>query len=595
MDFTKTGQEKKCSLPSVFLFFFLLLLPTLLMAQKDTSAADADSGAVIEPLWRMAVAGTVVDAPSAQAGSVVVVLDGSMVKAYSWQGTLLWEYFAAGKLCPFVSRSWDGTSYICRTNGYLYALNRTGKELWRENLKAPVITPIVPGWDGRIFAQTANAVFCFNKEGKRLWMRPLSHSISIPPTLDKNGGLLFTLEGNVLVQISAFGKITKTNLAGSPAALVSMGNTASHEDFAPTDSARAASALVWYTDGSCEKISADKNGAFIAGPFPTSMIAPLKASEHAGEIAALLPDSRLIMLSKNGEMLWEADTGIRGAASDSVAISNEARGVYAFSRSRAVAFRRDGTLKWAVNIDKAASLPAFGAEGVLYSGGLDWILYAYRLEYTEPQRDALYSASPQGNYGLGKLPAQRANYYDKFSGFDLSRQLASIRREIGKGDVGENEPVFIEYLKEAASSMRNSLSIPESMPPVHARERVEAARLLASFGSQELVPFFADLFLRDKDPGVKAAAAEAIGRIGVDPEGAAMEAFSHTVKPPLVSRDERVLIAVAAAIGSLCRVSGPPMLAPGVPILAGLAAADKPQAARERALKELNLLRSPRQ
>jgi hypothetical protein len=71
-----------------------------------------------------------------------------------------------------------------------------------------------------------------------------------------------------------------------------------------------------------------------------------------------------------------------------------------------------------------------------------------------------------------------------------------------------------------------------------------------------------------------------------------MQAFAQTLTPPIVSKDAQVLAAVAVAVGSLCRVSGPPMLPFGVPILAGLAASDKPPLVRKRAMLELSRLQS---
>jgi outer membrane protein assembly factor BamB len=128
-------------------------------------------------------------------------------------------------------------------------------------------------------------------------------------------------------------------------------------------------------------------------------------------------------------------------------------------------------------------------------------------------------------------------------------------------------------------------------PPVQFRQRIEAAWLLSRLGSKEIIPFLADLFFYEPDPLVKAAVAEAIGRIGVDPDGLALGAFSLAVLPPDPIKDERVLIAVAAAVGSLCRFSGPPLIGMGANLLITLAAADKPLRVRNRALEEIQSLR----
>ncbi|MDR2783861.1 MAG: PQQ-binding-like beta-propeller repeat protein [Treponema sp.] len=564
---------------NVLLFKVFFILSYSLAAQTQ---------GVMEPFWEKAVAGVVIGTPSTQAGSVVIALDGGSVKAYSWQGALLWEYFASGKLCPFLTRSWDGVSYVCRTNGVLFALNRMGRELWRVNLDAPVTGPVIAGWDGRIFVPTARTLFCFNSEGARLWTRRMEGKVIISPVLDKQGGVLFAIEGGVgdeaggkIVQISPFGKTTGVALTGAPAVLVSIKETSGES-----------AVLVWYKNGAGEIFTHTGEAFEEAYVFFQLPAPPLAASEYNGDIAVALSNGTVILLSTEGEIRWQAEAGLSGAGEMSVVNGEE--GVYTLSRSKVAGFHRDGVLKWRRDIQNAASMPTFDKDGILYSGGGDWRLYAYQLELADGRlwENSLYGAASQGGYGLGELPLRRSNYYNQFSHFDITHQFNRIREKIKQGQVGEDEPNFIVYLKEVAGSARNSLSIPATHPPVSLVHRVEAARLLASFGSHELVPFFADLFLNDKDPQVKAAAAEAIGRIGVDPDGIAMKAFAQTVSPPVVSRDEQALIAVVLAVGSLCRVSGPPLLPFGVPILAGLAASDKPPLVRKKAMLELSRLQS---
>jgi outer membrane protein assembly factor BamB len=88
---------------------------------------------------------------------------------------------------------------------------------------------------------------------------------------------------------------------------------------------------------------------------------------------------------------------------------------------------------------------------------------------------------------------------------------------------------------------------------------------------------------------VRTAAAEAIGRIGTDPEGIALMAFSKTINA--ANRDERVLRSVAAAIGSLCRFSGPPLSDSGLKLLGIMERDFMPAAVRAQARQEIASLR----
>jgi outer membrane protein assembly factor BamB len=146
----------------IILLWIIFALPSLGAQQGGPS-----------PLWRHALGGTVIGAPAAQAESVAVVCDGGMVQAYSRSGRLLWTYSAQGRLSPHITRSPEGTSYVCRTNGLFIALNRLGRELWRVNLDGPLAEPALVGWDGRIFIPTANRVACYTASGFLLWSRQL--------------------------------------------------------------------------------------------------------------------------------------------------------------------------------------------------------------------------------------------------------------------------------------------------------------------------------------------------------------------------------------------------------------------------------------
>jgi outer membrane protein assembly factor BamB len=110
-------------------------------------------------------------------------------------------------------------------------------------------------------------------------------------------------------------------------------------------------------------------------------------------------------------------------------------------------------------------------------------------------------------------------------------------------------------------------------------------------GSRETIPFLVNVFNRDVEPLVKAAAATAIGSIGVDPEGLAISAFINVIFGPGQIRDEQVLLAISAATGSLCRFSGPPLSETGVKILAGLGSPGNPRSVQTRARQELDSIR----
>jgi outer membrane protein assembly factor BamB len=168
--------------------------------------------------------------------------------------------------------------------------------------------------------------------------------------------------------------------------------------------------------------------------------------------------------------------------------------------------------------------------------------------------------------------------------------LETISAAIRNGQVAADEKSYAAYLMEISGSVSQAPVNQDRLHPlVHAHHRAGAARLLSYIGSRETIPFLANLCRSDPDPLVKAAAAEAIGYIGVDPNGAALAAFSSLVFPLIPGRDEQVMTAIAAATGSLCRFSGPPLSESGARILTALASLG-PSLSRAAAQRELNSL-----
>jgi outer membrane protein assembly factor BamB len=532
-----------------------------------------------QAIWKQPLGGAVIGTPSTQVESVVVVCDGGNLKAYTRQGVPLWEYFAQGRLTPYLTRSREGTSYICRTNGHFIAINRVGRELWRVNLGAPLTGQVLIGWDGRLFIPTEKKIFCYAAAGSLLWYQALEHSIALNLREDTQGGFITVLDNGELLQISPFGEIRPQQLVAIPAVVVPI-----------TTPENGYGLLILYKNGDTEL----RGGSY--PPPPPLPASPLAAAGRNGRVAMVLADGRVLLLSvAEGGILWTKESNVTpekssGNPVEETGMCYDERGIYMLSKFGAAGFTEDGQRLWFIRLLGAASPSAFSDEGLLYSGGKDWILYAYGIENRVRFREEkLYGPAPEGNYGLGNpLPPRRSDYYNRFNETGLQTQLTFIDKRIRAGRVGADEPYFTTYLMEVAGSVRNSLQVSSVRPPVHFQHRIEAVRLLSSLGSRELLPFLADLFTHDPEPLVKVAAAHAIGRIGVDPEGVALEAFANALFPPgALVKDVQALIAVATAVGSLCRFSGPPLSDTGVKLLIALGGSEKPLPVRNRARQEI--------
>jgi len=570
----------------------LLLLPQLLFAQSE----DIFTGA---PLWRQALGGAVIGPPVAQVESVVMATDGGSLLSFSSQGRPLWNFFARGRLTPFVSRSMEGVTYIGRADGLLIAVNRVGRELWQVNLRSPLVSPVLIGWDGRLFVFTERRVICLTASGYMLWSRTLETQTVFPPIKDAAGGIILVQEDGEILRFDPFGNVFSHSAGTVPAAVASLNLDGGH------------AILLLFEDWRMELIYDLRSGQVQRGvlnlPSP-----PLAAIGRGDEAAVLLRDGRIALIAPEPdgeanspvrkEIRWTSQSHIRAGELPArpglldLNLFYDERGIYVLSRTGASGFMDDGRRLWLVQLRGAANIPSFGDDGILYSGGTDWVLNAYRLETrVRAQERQIYGRLPRGDYGTANPgPSSWADYFFRFEERELRMRFEAIRQAIRNGQVGPSEKEYKAWLMETAGSLlvtpfqRRS---PSSQVP-DPRHRMEAARLLGFIGSRETIPFLTDLFNRDPEPLVRAAAAAAIGRIGVDPGGVALSAFANAILPPSPLRNEVVLTAVAGAIGSLCRFSGPPLSGTGIWLLTNIASSyDVPQAMRQARLEMRTLTR----
>jgi len=390
------------------------------------------------------------------------------------------------------------------------------------------------------------------------------------------GGIIFALENNEVYRIDPFGNSYIWMLSKKPAVLVSL------------DQYRI---MALYPDGSMEIIGAAEDWYMssqneiqfsLLPKFPAGALA---AAYRNGNIAAVLNDGRISFVSLNErKILWEGDSHIRedlkkgGKPETEAEIIFNERGIYVLSRNGATGFSHDGKRLWLINLQDSASIPAIDENGLLYSGGKDWILYAYKTEdRLLPARNSFYGTFPEGSYKMG---SPQAIYMPAFplSEYEIKRTLDQISSAVKLGRVGPNESAWTTFLLTVSANQE------------HIQYRTAALHLLGQIGSRDTIPWLVNIFNRENETVIKAAVAAAIGAIGTDSNGIAMQAFLHSVSQNSI-KDEQVLSAITLATGSLCRFSGPPLSQTGIKILNLLCENNQPSAIRKQALKELSSLR----
>jgi outer membrane protein assembly factor BamB len=595
-----TENMQNAPAPSILPLILILCTAPVIYAESPAAVIEnGEDGETVNarPFWRAALGGVVTGPPTVQAGTVVAVLDGGNLRAYTLEGRKLWDYYAGGKLTPHVTRSREGTCYLYRNDGSLIAVNRAGRELWKfkpsRTGNESIAGPVVSGWDGRIFVTLGGAVYCYTASGNRLWSAELGHRPVLGPLSGPAGGLLMALENGELAEISHLGVLRKQRLGELPAALVPAEN----------------GVLVLFRNGwprYYRSLFAAGRGAgesfSAAATLPNLGGIPVGGVTLGDRAAILLANGKLVCLSlSEGKILWTVNSHVKsgelvpgGAAKTGggdLDMRYDKAGIHILTAAGASSFNAAGQRRWMILIQGGTALPALGDNGALYSGGADWILYAYRLEDSETAgHGGFYGPAPAGSYRLADpRPSPWAAFPYLFRETEIRAQLAAIAAHVRAGTIGEDEPAFTAYLMEVSAPVNGPGAERDTHPPVQPRERAEAARLLGYIGSRETVPFLVTVFMRDTDSVVKAAVAGAIGRVGADSDGRAFAAFGAAARSP--AKDDQVLEAAAGAVSAICRFSGPPLSDAGIRLLTAMAVDTMPPATRVRARRELDTLR----
>jgi len=90
---------------------------------------------------------------------------------------------------------------------------------------------------------------------------------------------------------------------------------------------------------------------------------------------------------------------------------------------------------------------------------------------------------------------------------------------------------------------------------------------LGRIGSRETIPFLWNIFDKDDEPAIKAACAEAIGKIGVDPDGGSFYSYNYLLAANNPNRDPQLLLSATSSVAAICRFSGPPLSGEGIMLL----------------------------
>lgn len=540
---------------------------------SGASLWDIEIGAA--PIWYHYMGDLALGQPYLMAESVVVATRGGSVQSYFRTGTPLWDFDSRIPITPYIARSMEGVTYLSDQSGYFRAVNRVGRELWRTNEGRAISFPPVVGWDGRIFIPLGQRLACRTAAGHPLWNIDLGSPMAVQPMLDRGGSLITVLENRDFVRIGPFSAVERLRLDQMPSLVVPLktNNQNSYILLYPGGEAE----ILHYNEGNARgsRLSRQRFPS-LPGPPAAASSATLSA-EMRDVFAVTLRDGRVMLINISGRVLWTGysheTTAERGSGNLQQARASmvfDERGIYSITTRGATGFDFDGRRRFLLRFTEASSIPAFSDEGLLYVCGTNRVLYVYGLD-SRPRtvlRNRFFGPEPEGTYGMGNPPPSPWSL-DPFR-FNINQQDMMYNRilaAIDSGQLGEREPIYVAYLMEMIGFFLNDPHFSRVRPAVNPIRHIEFIDLLGRVGSRETVPFLRTIFNRYHEPSVRSASAEAIARIGVDPDGSTFQSFHFFLAPNNPNRDPQLLLSATGAIVAISRYSGPPLSGEGLLLL----------------------------
>lgn len=525
------------------LCIFALLPCQILLAQPDR---HSDSDNLVLHNWKLALGAAPIGIPQAEAGSVAIICDDNSLKMVSKAGKGLWSTHFKKKLLPYISRNNTGNLYFGSEDGELIALNRAGLLTWRiKGRKALSGAPLI-GWDGRLFIPRHTELEARSPSGRLLWRQSFSQGIDALCIDNSNGGLFVASKKNLSL-LDPYGGQYLLPLSSNVQSLLSLNGPYQLKQ---------------------SGLAALENGEIIFFNREESFsILKNRGTSHTIDMAFW--EDVLFVLYRDGlleaykldldfpsdiKLLWTASTMANTTANGPSRLMVDERGLYCLGYSNAQAYAFDGRRLWHVRLSQANSATTFSDDGLVYSGGKDWVLYAYRTEERiKSEKDGFFGIEQGRNYGLAEIeePDELARFFQRNTIY-AQEQLKEIATKIEVSGPGSQERALSNFLLQIAMGKKTEASQQPNVPL-----QLKALEILSRFASIEILPILIDIYLAGPDPSVKAQVARNIGEMGLDPQGRALLCFESSLYKSDI-HDEQLMMAIIFASGRISRFSGPP-------------------------------------
>ena len=532
-----------------------------------------------ELLWRRAIGGSIDGYPAqGPSGEVYIVAEDRALHSLNpLTGEQNWIYRPGGRLRNLLLVAPDGTIYVQNDRRELYAVTPGGTGRWKMDMKAEPAALPAASPDGRlVLALAGGRVVCTSRRGVILWSRDEGAEASAGPVIGADGIVWLPLTDGRILALDPWGRDVTSFSFGSAVSVLALDGVG--RIWAGGFNGRVVVLEMPGTRPEGERTVPEI--AFDARPGSSRVAALL--TDGSGNGSVFLADGRVVDYDAAGAVIAERRVAVSGgapsAAFDGTLYVPAADGSIRVVRSEAGEPNGDDAGSGgAAPIKEADELrgrsvlaePLLTEEGVLIAGGGDWILYAWdagapgdgwRQFRGGPRRSGAVSAvTPR----MGREEARRDPgffYRELMAVSDDADERMDLVRELEgypDGFTMRRDLPWADLLMEDLVSVGTVRKVDRGSEPMqsHSAVRARGYALLAAgedYRSRELI--LACLAF-EEDEAALAAGFRALGRIGVDWDGASMRLMADRYRRVLPAGD-RLAVETARAFSDLVRYNG---------------------------------------
>ncbi len=535
-----------------FLFFFANIL--FLSSQESFLTEEIDL-LQSEPAIVSVLAGNLICPPVRTSYGYVCPAEGRTVCGFGFDGKLLWERKAPGKLKPFIS---EGPSDLISgvAGDFIFMMNPSGLVLWKTKADFDILDAPLFGRDGRLFARGHEKIACLGLKGIFRWELSTEEQDTSFPLVPLNDGslLVFLVRQDkgrtVAIRIDAFGS-QKEEIVFSGKVIYAI----SCEE----------GVLLAFADGSIGLCRADEKGASSAWSFSprTSSLKKASGISVSGKKACFVYQGYAIYVDlKTGCTLTEFPVDIDEKL---ILLTHTAQGLILASSSRASCYNENGKLIWTtkLNLNEKWNFVFPSDDGYLFFCMNNWALRAYRMRLNFASKPEWNGMKVSSYFESGKLFSKTT-----FQVKEIEKPtLNEMHKKFASGFFGSDEEVWLSFISNELDFLLSSLQSRDASFSRTAENSLDSGQYMRNINhTLEIIElagesgvFFSELSLLLRyadDPFLLSAIVKSAGKTAFDPEGIMLSAIEYVLKTKASSGEKVLQKEIIDATGEICLYMG---------------------------------------